>query len=156
MHKPGELVRKYEKGYGEISLAIQSLLDFIREQAKQNAKKRRVANKTIRDLKTERDAALSTIAKVREVLDSEKFDVRESAFWVDGLIEVATVLNAIDGPTEQEKLQAEIDLHEDYEWDDDAESLICSHCKSLWPEDSDECPTARALGSVPSTGEGNE
>lgn len=84
MHKPGELVRKYEKGYGEISLAIQSLLDFIREQAKQNAKKRRVANKTIRDLKVERDAALSTIAKVREILahdEIEGWEHDESVYW---------------------------------------------------------------------------
>ena len=112
MHKPGELVRKYEKGYGEISLAIQSLLDFIREQAKQNAKKRRVANKTIRDLKTERDAALSTIAKV-EALH------QETACEVDCC----------------------------------GAQPMCSECgvQGIWP-----CETIRALGSVPSTGEGNE
>ena len=118
MHKPGEPVRKYEKGYGEISLAIQSLLDFIREQAKQNAKKRRVASKTIRDLKTERDAALSTIAKVRELHRR---------------------LNVVDDETDER-------LGETCE--------VCGEIEGYevtWP-----CPTIRALGSVPSTGEGNE
>ena len=117
MHKPGELVRKYEKGYGEISLAIQSLLDFIREQAKQNAKKRRVANKTIRDLKAERDAALSTIEKVEAL--HHPFE------WSFGFGPVTSCKGCADQGVPQEN--------------------------ASWP-----CPTARALGSVPSTGEGNE
>lgn len=110
----------------------------------------------IADLEAERDAARSTIAKVRKVTASEKFDVHEAGFWVDGVIEVAKVLKAIDGPTKQETLQAEIDMHAEWEWDDDASMLVCSHCKSLWDESSDKCPKAIALGSVPSTGEGNE
>ena len=65
----------------------------------------------VRELEAERDAALSTIAKVEALHTSEGWP--------------------LPGGRESKE--------------------YCTRCNCRWP-----CPTIRALGSVPSTGEGNE
>ena len=84
-------------------------LTFVRKWSKANARWRRLARGTIRKLTAERDAALSTIAKVRE---------------------------AVSGHPECDRYE-------------DGDAITCGWKNAY-------ASVVRALGSVPSTGEGSE
>lgn len=99
------------------------------------------AQQTLAEVEDERDAALAALERVRAVLKSEQFDVREAAFWADGVIEAAVVQKAIDGPTKAEARQAEIDLHGESEWCVEQNELVCERCRKVLTDDF-KCPTA--------------
>lgn len=101
-------------------------------------------NAKMHRLEAERDVALSTIAKV------EALHVRAHAVfsWAQGGVRYEEPCPDCDGKA---------GVHGCGCWADSDIGYVCAECDRgskdtvPWP-----CPTIRALGSVPSTGEGNE
>lgn len=100
--------------------AVPNLLDRVRELEAADD----IGSETIVRVAMERDAALSTIAKVREVHSPK---------------------------SGENPRYAPDDYHAEREPIAWVPYTVCTGCSAGYP-----CPTIRALGSVPSTGEGNE
>lgn len=143
------LEQSFDNGETWVS-AVPALLARVRELEAEVERQREInrrAELQTQGVEAERDAALSTIAKVEALhhkitrYGNDMYSISSESYEEE--------------PTSYEDMEPFDICAECYA----VEELICEECggdapvghRSNWP-----CPTARALGSVPSTGEGNE
>ena len=129
---------------------LEEALNHIRVMSKANARWRRIARSTVSDLHTENMTLRSENSRLRTHWVSKYLEASDAADMLD---ELDAALNTIakvetlhrhgwqEEPTGN-GMNGEV-IYERVAW--------CLHCDTESP-----CPTIRALGSVPSTGEGNE
>lgn len=87
------------------------------------------------------------ISRVEKALKDHSFDVLEAAFAVDDVVEARVIRKALEGPTEAELIEVEIELHEEEvgDWDDDIGDLVCTHCKRVLVKPWFNCPESLRL-----------
>ena len=81
MSEADKFVERYRNGYGDISVAIQHLEVRAKAEA-QRCATWEALGRAAHKVEAERDAALSTIAKVREILAHDEIEGWEHDEWV--------------------------------------------------------------------------